>query len=444
MNAALGIADRPPAIAPPEPEETIGGQLHALAGEFFPICRSLTGDGVRRTLDIVERHIPLRRHSVPSGSALFDWTVPPEWVIRDAFVKDGNGQRVVDFHRSNLHVVGYSMPVRRKMTLADLKPHIHTLPDRPGLIPYRTAYHERDWGFCMSHDAFLGLTEGMYDVCIDSELVAGELIYGEHVHQGDSASQFLISTHICHPSMANDNCSGMAVLTHVARALEHYKTRYTYRFLFSPGTLGPLAWLAANESRTHLVEHGLVVAGVGDAGGPTYKRSRRGNAFIDRALAHLLKHEGGKARVIDFSPYGYDERQFCSPGFDMPVGLLQNSPFGTFEEYHTSADDLDFIHPDHLERSFRLVMAAIDIVEREWTPVSLCQKGEPQLGRRGLYATKGGSPAGANATMAMLWVLNLSDGAHGLLDIAERSGLRHSEIADAAGRLHEAGLLRPA
>jgi aminopeptidase-like protein len=296
----------------------------------------------------------------------------------------------------------------------------------------------------MSHDLLTSLPEGDYEVCIDATLRDGWLDYGESAHQGGTDREFLLSAHICHPSLANDNCSGLAVLAFVANALAGRATKHTYRFVLAPGTIGALAWLAANEDRVGRIDHGLIVSCVGDGGGPTYKQSRRGDAVIDRVMAHLLAHAGSNARVVPFSPYGYDERQYCSPGFDLPVGLLQNSAFGTFPEYHTSADDLTFIRPTYLERSFRLIMDAIHIVETDWTPQNLNPKGEPQLGRRGLYAALGGSSAGADAAMPMLWVLNLADGTRSLLAIAERSGLPFARIADAAAMLREHGLLREA
>lgn len=428
----------------PHSTDVEGQDIYALASEIFPLCRSITGQGVRDTLDILARHIPLERRAIRTGERLFDWTVPKEWVIRDAFIKDEAGRRIVDFHACNLHVVSYSTPVRRHMPLEELNQHIHTLPDQPHIIPYRTSYYAESWGFCMAHDQLEAMRPGVYEVCIDSELKGGWLDYGEFVVPGTSGREFLLSAHICHPSLANDNCSGLALLAILARHLRGLATRYTYRFIFAPGTIGALAWLAQNEERLHLIDMGLVVSCVGDAGGPTYKRSRMGNAFIDRAVEHVLKHGGGKAEVRDFSPYGYDERQYCSPGFNLPVGLFQHSPFGEFPEYHTSADNLDFIGPEHLARAYHTLIDVIRVAEGNWTPVNLSAKGEPQLGRRRLYGSTGGDKAAADAAMAMLWVLNLADGDHTLLDIAERAALPFARIAKAADRLREKGLLAEA
>jgi aminopeptidase-like protein len=393
-------------------------------------------------LGTLGRHIDLEVHEVPTGTRAFDWTVPREWNIRGAYVKDPRGRKVVDFAESNLHVVSYSTPVRACMSLAELKQHLHSLPDQPDLIPYRTSYYSETWGFCIAHRDLEALQEGAYEVVIDSTLKDGFLTYGEHLHRGESEDEVLLSAHICHPSLANDNCSGIALLTHLAKRLAGTRTRYSYRFLFAPGAIGALVWLARNESRVHRIKHGLVLSCVGDGGGPTYKRSRSGDADIDRAMTHVLKHSGHESTILDFSPYGYDERQFCSPGFNLPVGLFQRSTFGTFPEYHTSADNLDLIAPGHLEQSYRLIAESIAVLEHNRTFRNTSPKGEPQLGRRGLYGAIGGDKNAAAGNMALLWVLNLSDGRHSLLDIAERSDLPFATVRDAAAALLRHGLLR--
>ncbi|TGS65825.1 DUF4910 domain-containing protein [Mesorhizobium sp. M3A.F.Ca.ET.201.01.1.1] len=420
-----------------------GQEIYALAERLFPICRSITGDGVRGTLDILSEQIDLARHEVPTGTRLFDWTVPQEWNIRSASIIGPDGRKIVDFAQSNLHVVNYSIGFKGVLTLDELRPHIHTLPEQPQLIPYRTSYYAPTWGFCMAHDRLADMPDGLYQVEIDAEHRDGSLTYGEYLHRGETEREFLLSAHICHPSLANDNCSGLALLATLARILKTRKTRYSYRFLFAPGTIGALAWLSRNEDRLHLIDHGLVLSCVGDAGPPAYKRSRRGDAAIDRAMAHVLRREAG-ARLIDFSPYGYDERQYCSPGFNLPVGMFQRSVHGTFPQYHTSADNLDFIRPEHLEDSLRILMHVIDIVENDWTPLNLFPKGEPQLGRRGLYAALGGQKSSGISSMSLLWVLNLADGQHSLLAMAERSGLPFGELAAAARLLSDHGLLAEA
>jgi aminopeptidase-like protein len=419
----------------------IGEEIHALAARIFPICRSITGNGVRETLDCLAAHIALDVREVPTGTRVFDWDVPREWTMKDAYIKNEHGHRVVDFRASNLYVLNYSVPVHTTMSLSELKPHIFTLPDQPDLIPYRTSYYAERWGFCMAHNQFLALQEGRYEVCIDSQLTDGHLTYGEYLHRGEQADEVLFSAHICHPSLADDNCSGLALLTHLAKRLKGRRTRYSYRFLFAPGTIGAITWLARNEARVAHIKHGLVISCVGDGGGPTYKKSRRGDAMIDRVMSHVLRHAAGEPKIIDFFPYGYDERQYCSPGFDLPVGLFQRSQFATFPEYHTSADNLDFIRPEHLAASYAMIRDAIEILEKNRRFRNLAPKCEPQLGRRGLYASVGGDKDGAARAMAMLWVLNFSDGRYDVLNIAERADMRFAVIAEAAERLMESGLL---
>lgn len=419
----------------------VGSILHKIAAELFPICRSITGPGVRETLELLRQRVDLEVSEVPSGTAVFDWIVPREWTIRDAYVKNERGERVIDFRRNSLHVVSYSTPVHARMPLAALRQHIFTLPEQPGLIPYRTSYYAESWGFCMAHDRLLELPDGDYEVCIDATLEDGSLSYGEYLHHGRTEDEILLTTHVCHPSLANDNCSGIALLSLLAERMKGVETRYSYRFLFAPGTIGAITWLTRNEHRLERIRHGLVLSGVGDAGAPTYKKSRKGDAAIDRAMAHVLRHGSPSAAVIDFFPYGYDERQFCSPGFDLPVGSFQRSQFGTYPEYHTSADDLAFIKPEQLAHSYRLVVAALDVLEADATPVNLQPKCEPQLGRRGLYTAIGGDRDAPARNMAMLWVLNQADGRHSLLDIAERAGLPFGVIADTAAMLRDHGLI---
>jgi len=421
----------------------IGAEMFALIAKIYPICRSVAGDGVRQTLREVAAHIPLAIHEVPTGTPVFDWTIPREWNIRDAWIKDARGEKIVDFKRSNLHVMSYSVPVHRHMSLGELKQHIHTLPGQPDLIPYRTSFYSENWAFCMSHRQFEALRDEAYEVSIDSSLSDGHLTYGEYLHRGETQDEFLLSAHVCHPSLANDNCSGIALLAHLAKRLSGLRTRYSYRFLFAPATIGAITWLARNEGAVQRIKHGLVVSMVGDDGGPTYKKSRRGNALIDRAMVQSLKHSGLSPVIEEFSPYGYDERQYCSPGFNLPVGSFQRSKFGSIPQYHTSADNLDFVTPAALERSCRLIADAIAVVEGNRVFRNTVAKGEPQLGRRGLYGAIGGDKDAAAANMAMLWILNLSDGEHSLLDIAERANLPFAVIRRTAELLETHGLLKP-
>jgi aminopeptidase-like protein len=422
--------------------EAIGAAMHALVAELYPICRSITGDGVRETLARIGRRVPLAVHEVPSGTPAFDWTVPREWNIRDAWIKTSRGETVVDFKRSNLHVVSYSVPVRARMPLAALRPHLFSLPERPDAIPYRTSYYREDWGFCLSHERLEAMVDDDYDVCIDSSLEPGSLSYGELYIPGETDDEFLISCHICHPSLCNDNLSGIALAVALAEALRGGpRRRLSYRLLFIPGTIGSIVWLARNRERAARVKSGLVLACVGDAGSPTYKKSRRGDAPIDRAMAYVLARAGrAEQAVMEFAPTGYDERQFCSPGFDLPVGCFMRTPHGRFLEYHTSADDLAFVRPAALADSLARCLEAIGIVDAARTYVNRNPTCEPQLGRRGLYRHLGG-PDAALAEVAMLWVLNLSDGSHDLLAIAERAGVRFEAIAEAAERLSAHGLV---
>ena len=424
-------------------EDTLGRQLYGCVTDLYPICRSITGDGVRETLRRLQRQVPLTIHEVPSGTEVFDWTVPREWNIRDAYVKNVRGERVVDFRRSNLHVVNYSVPVRERMSLDELRPHLFTLPDRPEWIPYRTSYYTESWGFCLSQRQLETLPDGEYEVCIDSALEAGSLTYGECYLPGESTDEILISCHVCHPSLANDNLSGVAIAAYLGQHLGRLSLRYSYRLLFIPGTIGSITWLARNESVVRRIRHGLVLACLGDAGRFTYKKSRRGDATIDRAAMHVLR-ELGDHEILEFAPYGYDERQFCSPGFDLPVGRLTRTPHGRFPEYHTSADNLEFVHPSRLAASFAACLAILDVLENDRTYVNQNPKCEPQLGKRGLYHAIGGIAHSPVGEMALLWVLNLSDGQHSLLDIAERSGVRFDEIGRAARVLQDRGLLKEA
>jgi aminopeptidase-like protein len=423
--------------------DDVGAEILALAARIFPICRSITGDGVRQTLREVGAHIDLELHEVATGTPVLDWTIPREWNIRDAWIKNERGEKIVDFKRSNLHVMSYSVPVQRRMSLAELKKHIYTLPDQPDLIPYRTSYYAENWAFCMPHRQFEALRDETYEVSIDSSLADGHLTYGEYFHKGETEDEFLLSAHVCHPSLANDNCSGIALLTHLARRISGLRTRYSYRFLFAPGTIGAITWLARNEARADRIKHGLVVSMVGDRGGPTYKKSRRGNAEIDRAMIHTLNHSGLSPTTEDFYPYGYDERQYCSPGFNLPVGLFSRSKFGAIPEYHTSADNLDFIRADALGESYRLINETIGAIEANGTYRNTSPKGEPQLGKRGLYGAIGGDKDAAAANMAMLWILNQSDGTNSLLDIAERAKLPFAVVQRTAKLLGDHGLLKP-
>jgi aminopeptidase-like protein len=420
-----------------------GVRMYALVEELYPICRSITGDGVRDTLARIERQLPgpLVLTEVASGTQVLDWTVPKEWNIRDAWIADAGGARVVDFRASNLHVVNYSVPVRKRMTLAELRPHLHTLPDHPDWIPYRTSYYAETWGFCLRQRQLDGLPDGEYEVNIDASLEPGHLSYGELVLPGESTDEVLLSTHVCHPSLCNDNLSAIAVSTALARELAaRPRRRWTYRFVFAPGTIGAITWLAQHRDVTARVRAGMTLVCLGSAHPFTYKRTLPADAEIDRAAAVVLRDRGAGDHLIDFFPYGYDERQYNSPGFRMPVGSLMRGRHGMFPEYHTSADDLGFISAARLAESLAVVRGVVDVLEGNRTYKNLAPDGEPQLGKRGLYRATGGTNI-PDLNLAMLWVLTMSDGRHSLLDVAERAGLPFASIRAAADYLRDAALL---
>ncbi len=412
--------------------EVAGRRMHDLVRELLPLNRSLTGDGVRRTLARLAREVPLEVHEVPSGTPVLDWEVPLEWNVREAYIVAPDGRRLADFGESNLHLVGYSLPVRERMSLEELKPHLHSLPEHPDWIPYRTSYWNDDWGFCLPHRTLQGLAEGEYEVVIDSRLEKGSLTYGEIVLPGERPEEILLSAHVCHPSMANDNLSGVVVAVEAARALAAASRRLSVRVLLAPATIGPITWLAHNRDVAGRIRAGLVLACLGDPGPLTYKRSRQGTAEVDRAAAHVLADGGDPGRLRPFRPLGYDERQYCSPGFDLPVGRLTRTPHGEFPEYHTSADDATLVRPEALADSLSAVLGLVELLDRNQVPVNRKPHGEPQLGRRGLYRAMGGAPDVPALQEAVLWVLNLADGTRSLLQIAERSAMPFERVYWAA------------
>jgi aminopeptidase-like protein len=439
--ASDGAAEQIRQILDELDRQTLGAEMHAVIRELYPICRSITGDGLRRSLHILQRIAPLELHEVPTGTPVFDWVVPREWNLRTARLLGPAGELIVDAERLNLHVLNYSIPFRGRVRLEELEKHLHSLPDQPSVVPYRTSYYKEDWGFCLSQQQRESLPPGEYDVLIDTTLSDGALTYGEVVVPGAVTDEVLVSAHCCHPSLANDNLSGMVLAVTLARLLLGLGLRYTYRFLFVPGTIGSITWLAQNEQRAQRIAHGLVAACVGH-GRLTYKRSRRGNAEIDRAVVHVLAHSGEGYDVRDFSPYGYDERQYCSPGFDLAVGSLTRTPHGEYPEYHTSGDNADLVRPDQLVDSLRHYLEVLEVLEGNVTYVNQSPKCEPQLGKRGLYGSVGGQSHAVASQMAMLWVLNLSDGTRSLLEVAERSKLPFAEVRQAARALEAVRLLQ--
>jgi aminopeptidase-like protein len=419
--------------------DAAGGALRLMT-EMYPICRSITGDGVRRTLDLVEHFVPLERHEVPTGTQVFDWEVPREWNIRDAYVTDARGHRVVDFRAHNLHLVNYSIPVRATLSLEELQTHLHSLPDRPDWIPYRTTYYSDQWGFCMRHRDRERLAPGRYEVVIDADLAPGHLTYAECVIPGKLADEAIVYTHTCHPSLANENLTGIALAATLARALRMRPPRLTWRFIFAPATIGSLTWLSRNEARLPSLVGGWVIGLLGDSGPLTYKRSRRGATVADHCAEYVLRTGTVTSRTLDFEPYGYDERQFCSPGFDLPVGRLTRSPNSMYPEYHTSADDLSIVRRESLAESLQVLARMVAILDVNCRPLSLNPKGEPRLGKRGLYGSIGGTAPG-EFQHALFWVLSLADGTHDTIAMAERSGIRFEIVQRAVEALAEAGLI---
>lgn len=409
--------------------------------ELFPICRSITGNGLRETLTKIQSLIPLKIIEIPTGTKVLDWEIPKEWNIRDAYIKNSSGEKIVDFQKLNLHVLNYSTPINKKISLKELLPHLFSIPEQPGLVPYRTSYYKENWGFCMSHNQLMGLKEEEYEVYIDSDLSSGSLTYGVFYIKGQVEDEVLISTHICHPSLCNDNLSGIAVCTSLAQTLSKADPYYSYRFIFVPGTIGAIAWLAQNENILNRIKFGLVTSLLGIDSIFTYKRSRRSDTKIDRIVEHILS-KLPDSKIIDFIPYGYDERQFCSPGFNLPVGNLCRIPFAQYPEYHTSADNLEFISPKALKDSLGVFVNIVQHIEAERYFINLFPKGEPQLGKRGLYDSIGGHNDSKTLQMAFLWVLNYSDGLHSLTDISIRSGITLNLIVEAAEMLIDKGLIR--
>lgn len=425
----------------------VGTMMYAHVETLFPLCRSITGPGLRETLRYIASHVGSDIKEVPTGTRVLDWEIPQEWTPRSATISRMSGEVVVDFAHHNLHLLQYSLPVDATMSRGELDTHLYSLPALSHLIPYRTAYYANTWGICLTQQQRDALTDETYRVCIDATVAPGSLSYGELLLPGDTPEEVLFSVHCCHPSLANDNLSSIAVAIELAKWLRARRTRrYSYRFIFIPGTIGAITWLHFNRDASSRVKHGLVLSCLGDDGPPTFKQSRQGKALIDRYVAYVLQERGFHDRVRPFVPYGYDERQYCSPGFNLPVGCLMRSPNGTFPEYHTSADDLTFVQPEALAESLDMLIDLVNVIEADRNLINTSPFGEPQLGRRGLYAAIGGQPDGPDSgpsfdQLTLLWVLNAADGSNSLLDIAERSGKPFREVLAASAALEAVGLL---
>ena len=444
-------------------EVEFGGKIFELIKILYPICRSITGDGVRKTLKILQKEIPLDINEIPTKTKCFDWKIPKEWNIIDAYIKDPNGNKIVDFKNSNLHVVSYSIPINKKMRLKELKKHLHYLSEKPNAIPYRTSYYNEYWGFCISYNQFKSLREGEYEVCINSSLKNGSLTYGEYLVPGKIKDEILLSCYICHPSLCNDNLSGVGLLTILAKILTKISTHYSYRFLFIPETIGAIAWLSKNENNIHKIKHGLVATCCGDRGTSTYKKTRDGDNIIDEIVEKVLKKSGETYEILDFWPSGSDERQFSSPGFNLPIGSLMKTVYDKFEEYHTSNDNLEFMEVKSLGNSLSKYLEVIYELENYTNkdkksiqktlkisvkndPVFISQnmKCEPQLGKKDLYQ-KLGALTNQNSNeikRAIQWVMNFSDGYYSLSEISKKSKMNLKILTDAANLLKDVNLLK--
>ncbi|KAF0109275.1 MAG: dTDP-4-dehydrorhamnose 3 5-epimerase [Anaerolineaceae bacterium] len=472
--------------------KTAAKQADALLHDLFPICRSITGGGLRRTFDLLRQVTPFDLHEVPSGTACYDWTVPDEWNVRDAFVADPGGRRVIDFRQNNLHLVNYSEPFEGRLTFDELRPHLFTLPDLPDAIPYRTSYYRRMWGFCLTQKQFDALDrEAAYHIRVDTTLAPGSLTYGEAALAGTSGQEFLVSTYACHPSLGNDNLSGIVLWTLLLRELRQKKLRHPYRFVIVPETIGALAWLAQNEARAKSLAGGFVLSTVAGPGKFGYKQSFRGDARVDRAARLAFRERGLDFIEYPFDVNGSDERQYSSPAFRIPVGTICKDKYYEYPYYHTSLDNLEFISAEALAQTLDLYLLAIEKLEQERDDVecdshfrsdchiatqiphksqheqeriyrSKMPCGEPMLGKRGLYPAIGGSIKQAAASArhaerryevqderslygseldAIRWLMFHGDGQTSLSAIAEQTGLPVRQLTEVAEKLVGHGLL---
>ena len=422
-------------------KEDIGMQMHGWANDLFPINRSITGDGVRATLNYIKNLLPaLKIFSVDSGTQAFDWTVPNEWTVRDAYVIDPTGSRIIDFKAHNLHVVGYSESVDQWLNLDDLNEHLYSLPEQPDAIPYVTSYYSRRWGFCITHEQRKKLRPGRSRAVIDSDLKPGVMNYAELVISGETNDEVMLSTYICHPSMANNELSGPVVTLALARWLMSQKNRYTYRIIFLPETIGSIVYLSRNLE--HLKQHvraGFNITCIGDDRCYSYLPSRDGNTLSDRAALHVLKHIDPEFKRYTWLDRGSDERQYCSPGVDLPIATIMRSKYGEFPEYHTSLDDLNMVTPIGLAGGFNALRQAIELIESNIFLKStvLC---EPQLGKRGLYPTLSTKESGVQV-QAMMNLISYCDG-RSLLEIAEIINEPFSKLLSILKPLIDNGLIQ--
>lgn len=412
-------------------------ELEQYFDRLFPINRSLTGDGNRMSLKILSEIVDIELVEVSSGTQCFDWTVPPEWNVREAWIKNGAGTTIVDFKDLNLHVLGYSVPFRGQLSRKNLDSHLYSIPDMPEAVPYLTSYYKERWGFCLTHNQRVNLKEDTYEVLVDSDLNPyGSMTYGEAFIKGASDAEILLSTYICHPSLANNELSGPLVTSFIYKLLKGKKLRYSYRFLFLPETIGAIYYLSkyGDRLKDKLIA-GFVVTTIGDKGPFTYKRSRLGDSLPDRAVEIVLTQTEIDFTIEDFFPNGSDERQYCSPGFNLPVGSLMRTRYGKYKEYHTSDDNKSFISFDAMQKSVEKYVEVIDVIEKNRIYTNQFPFCEPQLGKRGLYPTLGSQKDDQEYVNATLCLLNLADGTNDLIAISKRSKINFNLLNQVAEKL---------
>lgn len=422
----------------------ISSEIEKYFDRLWPLNRSLTGNGNRETLKILSEIVDLDISEIPSRTTCFDWVVPPEWNINEAWVKNSKDEKIIDFSKNNLHILGYSIPVHGKYSLDELKEHIYTLPDLPDLIPYLTSYYKERWGICMSHNQFVTLQNDTYEVYIDSNLDSnGSMTIGEAVLKGQSEKEILFSTYICHPSLANNELSGPLVTSFLYEEIKKRKDRYyTYRFLFLPETIGSICYLSKHgDELKQKLAAGYVVTCIGDAGKFTYKKSRKGDSLADRCAELILQQTGEDVIIEDFFPSGSDERQYCSPGFNLPVGSLMRTRYGEYSEYHTSGDNKDFISFEAMEHSVFKYLEIVELLENNFKYINTIPHCEPQLGKRGLYPTLGSQKGRSDFMKSMMWILNLADGENDLIDMSKRSKIPIKDLIPVVKKLMENGIL---
>lgn len=425
-----------------EIENSTENSMYSLIEKLFPICRSLTGNGVRETLCELQKIVPeMQMHEVPTGTQVMDWTIPKEWNINDAWIKDSQGNKIIDFNETNLHVMGYSQPVHKKVNLDELLKVVYTLPDQPDLIPYVTSYYKERYGFCMSENQKQSLKEGEYEIFIDSELKDGSLTYADIVITGKVKDEIMFSTYVCHPSMANNELSGPAVAIFLAKWLkERNDNYYTYRFVFAPETIGAITYLSKNLQ--YLKEHlkaGYVLTCCGDQGEFTYIASRHANNLADKTAKNILNLEYPNHKSYTFMQRGSDERQYCAPGVDLPFCSVTKTKYGDYPQYHTSGDNLDFVSQKGLEETLEFYKKVVIALEnnKKYRVNCLC---EPQLGKRGLYPTISGKNASVHI-MAVKHYIAYCDGINDLIDISNATEIKIEDLIEVQNKLIDAGLL---